>query len=262
MAAFCGGGRNVHGRITNYHRGGTRPRRHYQFDFEVSFSNMPAIVIRYDVDACRRGGRVALIFFCNGFFSYILAPSNLQLNSFLLFGTNAPNTKVGNVLSLGDVNQGSYVFNIQSIQNRPFIFSRSAGTSCLILVKDSKYNCSVLRLPSGEHRIISNKCFVTIGSVSNSSHKFERFSSAGQRRRIGFRPVVRGTAMNPIDHPHGGGAGKTSGGRPSVSPWGFITKGKPTVNTRRKSIVHIVRSRKLCLLVFRVRKNTLILYIF
>jgi len=244
LASLGNGGRNNQGRITSYHRGGGSPRRFFQLDLYSSFFGIPGVVVRYEIDCNRRSGYLGLVFFSNGFFSYILAPSNLRLGSFLSFGPSASNTRIGNILCLTSVNQGTSVFNIQSFENFRFTFSRSGGTSCLILIKDSKNQCSVLRFPSGEHRIVHNSCHVTIGSVSNFFHKFETFSSAGQRRRIGRRSVVRGTAMNPVDHPHGGGAGKTSGGRPSVSPWGYITKGKPTINKKKRAI-NVVRSRKM-----------------
>jgi large subunit ribosomal protein L2 len=240
-ATYKSAGRNSLGRITCYHRGGGFKRRFRLIDFQHFLTNIPGVVIRYEPDPNRRSYLI-LVFFSNGFFSYQICPSNLMLGSYISSGSKVSNTQIGNSLSLIHISQGSKIFSVQFSKFSKNFFSRSAGSSCLLLIKNLKANFVILRLPSAEHRIVHSECFATLGIVSNFFQKFCYFSRAGQIRNLGKRPVVRGTAMNPVDHPHGGGAGKTAGGRPSVTPWSVITKGKPT--RKRKNInMWVIQSR-------------------
>jgi large subunit ribosomal protein L2 len=256
-ATIRASGKNVYGRTTSYHRGGGVRRRFRIIDLERSMFNIPGFVIRYEYDYSR-SGHIALLWYSNGFFSYILAPSNLFFGSVVMAGFFASSTGLGNHMFFNNINQGSRFFNVYVRPlSRKVAFARAAGSSCLLLAKNLKSQRVTIRLPSGEHRVVSSLCQATLGVVSNLFHKFKRFQSAGSKRRCGSRPVVRGTAMNAIDHPHGGGAGKTAGGRPSVSPWGFITKGKPTISKKKRRFQSsfVLQSRKLVHLFFLRKQN-------
>jgi len=227
------GGRNHHGRITVRHRGGGHKRLYRIIDFKRSLLQVQGQITRFEYDP-NRSSWIALILYENGSISYILAPDGVKQGDFVLASKDQGTpVKKGNSLSLKHVPIGSLIHNVELKPGKGGQIIRSAGTSGRVIQKKEGY-CMV-RLPSGTLRLIPSTCMATIGVVSNSEHHHINEGKAGHRRWLGIRPTVRGTAMNPIDHPHGGGEGKTSGGRPSVTPWGRPTKGKPTRSKRKKN---------------------------
>ena len=221
-------GRNNKGIICIHHRGGGAKKRYRLIDFFFSFLNIPAVVLKIERDP-NRSCFIALILFKNGFFSYIVCPVNLLVGNFILSSNFKILPSNGNSLPLFQIPLGSLIFNIELKSFKGACFCRSAGSFGIILNRFEKNSSLVLiRLKSKEEFFFEQQCFATIGIVSNLSFKFKLLKKAGNSRNLGIRPKVRGVAMNPIDHPHGGGEGKTSGGRPSVTPWGKLTKGKKT----------------------------------
>lgn len=222
-------GKNNQGRITARHRGGGHKRLYRVISFNRN--NVKGIVqtIEYDPN---RSADIALIH--NKEMNenwYILAPQDLKIGDFIESGKNCP-IKVGNSLPLGEIPLGTIIHNISLLSNKKGQLARSAGTYGQLLEKSNKF--AKVRLTSGEQKILPINCSATIGNVSNSLHNNVKLGKAGRSRWLNKRPSVRGVAKNPVDHPHGGGEGKTSGGRPSVSFSGIITKGKPTVNKKKK----------------------------
>jgi large subunit ribosomal protein L2 len=228
------GGRNNHGKITVYHRGGGHKRRYREVDFKRYNKSGVLSMIEYDPNRSCWIGRIENLESKQLF--YILLPKNLKLGTFIDSGLTA-DIKIGNALPLRKIPIGTTIFNIETKLGKGGQLVRSAGCGAQLIQKTLKYGR--IRLPSGIQRLIPIGCFATIGSVSNSEYSNQTIGKAGRSRWLGRKPIVRGVAMNPIDHPHGGGEGKTSGGRPSVTPWGKITKGKPTRNKKRvnKTIV-------------------------
>jgi large subunit ribosomal protein L2 len=232
-------GRNVHGRITVRHRGGGHKRRYRVVDFKRDKVNIPAKVksIEYDPN---RSARIALLVYADGEKRYIVAPLGLQAGDTVMSGEEAE-VRVGNALPLARIPLGTLVHNIELSAGRGGQLARSAGASAQVLAKEEEY--VTLRLPSGEVRLVRRECVATVGQVGNVDHGNIKLGKAGRKRWLGYRPAVRGSAMSPRDHPHGGGEGRTPIGMSSPkSPWGKKTLGK---KTRRNKMTdkYIVRRR-------------------
>jgi len=233
------GGRNNSGRITARRRGGGHKRRYRIIDFKRRKLGIPSKVAAIEYDP-NRSARIALLHYVDGEKRYILAPNNLKVGDFVVAGPEA-DIKPGNALPLERVPVGTMVHNIELVAGKGGQMARSAGSFCQLMAKDGDY--ATLKLPSGETRMVRKECFATIGQVGNLDHENVVWGKAGKTRWMGRRPKVRGVAMNPIDHPHGGGEGKTSGGRHPVSPWGQPTKGFKTRSKNKPSSKYIVRRR-------------------
>jgi large subunit ribosomal protein L2 len=235
------GGRNHHGRITSRRRGGGHKRRYRIIDFKRNKFDMSAKVeaIEYDPN---RSPRIALLQYEDGEKRYIIAPEGLKVGDKVVSSENSIPFKTGNAMPLGLMPDGMLVHNIELKEGKGAQMVRSAGAYARIMASES--GMITLKLPSGEMRMVSAKCFATIGTVGNKSHENIRIGKAGRSRWLGKRPKVRGVAMNPVDHPHGGGEGKTSGGRHPVSPWGTPAKGYKTRKKNKASNRYIVKRRK------------------
>ncbi len=233
------GGRNHHGRITSRRRGGGHKRRYRRIDFRRDKRDMSARVqaIEYDPN---RSANIALLVYEDGEKRYILHPRGLQAGDTVVAGEGA-DIKVGNALPLQRIPLGTTVHNIELKPGKGGQMARSAGSGVQIMAKEGDY--VTLRLPSTEVRRVRRECFATIGQVGNVDHELQRIGKAGANRWRGRRPKVRGVAMNPVDHPLGGGEGRASGGRPPVSPWGK-PEGKKTRHRKKASSRLIVRGRK------------------
>jgi large subunit ribosomal protein L2 len=232
------GGRNHHGRITTRHRGGGHKQLYRIIDFKRNKIGIAARVERLEYDP-NRTAHIALVCYADGERRYIVAPKGLEVGDRILAGSNAP-IKPGNSLPLRNIPMGSTVHCIELKPGKGAQIARSAGASAQLVARESAY--ATLRLRSGEMRRVSIECSATIGEVGNSEHSLRKLGKAGAKRWKGIRPTVRGVAMNPVDHPHGGGEGRTSGGRHPVSPWGTPTKGYKTRNNKRTQ-QFIVRRR-------------------
>ena len=233
------GGRNNLGRVTVRFRGGGHKRVLRNIDFKRRDQlNNPAVVERLEYDP-NRSGFIALIKYQDGTLSYILAPQRLSVGDTVVAGENA-DIKPGNALPVASIPVGTIVHNVEMKIGKGGQVARSAGTFAQIVGRDQGY--VIIRLNSGEQRLIHGQCFATIGAVSNPDHMNVNMGKAGRNRWLGFRPHNRGVAMNPIDHPHGGGEGRTSGGRHPVSPWGKPTKGARTRHNKATDKM-IIRSR-------------------
>ena len=234
------GGRNNQGKITARHRGGGHKRQLREIDFRRDKDGIPAKVdsIQYDPN---RTCRIALLHYVDGEKRYILAPEGLKAGDQLLSGPDAP-ASVGNCLPLSAIPLGMDVHNIEMMPGRGGVLCRSAGVRATLAARDADW--AQINLPSGEIRRVPARCKATIGVVGNSDHMGIVYGKAGRRRWLGRRPHVRGTTMNPIDHPHGGGEGRTKGGRHPVSPTGVLAKGGSTRKRRKPSNKAIVRRRK------------------
>lgn len=233
------GGRNNNGRITTRHVGGGH-RQHYRvIDFKRTKDGVPAIVERLEYDP-NRSAHIALLKYLDGERRYIIAPKGVKAGDRLESGVNAA-IKKGNALPLRNIPLGSTVHCIELKPGKGAQLARSAGTSAQVVAREGNY--ATLRLRSGEMRKVLAECRATLGEVSNSEHSLRQLGKAGAKRWRGVRPTVRGVAMNPVDHPHGGGEGRTSGGRHPVSPWGIPTKGHKTRKNKRTDAL-IVRRRK------------------
>ncbi|MGY3778342.1 50S ribosomal protein L2 [Isobaculum melis] len=234
-------GRNNNGRITVRHHGGGHKRKYRVIDFKRNKDDIEGIVktIEYDPN---RSANIALIQYTDGVKTYIIAPKGLEVGTRILSGKNA-DIKVGNALELQDMPMGTVIHNIEMKPGKGGQLVRSAGTSAQLLGKEGKY--VLVRLNSGEVRMILGTCRATIGSVGNEQHELINIGKAGRSRWMGKRPTVRGSVMNPNDHPHGGGEGKAPIGRKApVSPWGQPALGFKTRNKKAKSDKFIVRRRK------------------
>jgi large subunit ribosomal protein L2 len=234
------GGRNNLGRITSRHRGGGHKQFYRIVDFKRNKESVPAKVATIEYDP-NRSARIALLHYVDGEKRYILAPEGLKVGDTVVAGTDV-DIKVGNTLPLRNIPPGTPIHNIELKKGKGGQIVRSAGTSAVIMAKEKGY--AQIRLPSGEVRMVLLDCKATIGAVGNADHGHITIGKAGRSRWLGIRPRVRGVAMNPIDHPHGGGEGKTSGGRHPVTPWGVPTKGYKTRHKRNPSSKYIVRRRK------------------
>lgn len=223
------GGRNNFGRITSWRKGGGHKRTYRVIDFKRSKSEIGAVVERVEYDP-NRTAFIALIKYEDGVLSYILAPTGLKVGDAVFSGVGA-DIKIGNALPLKSVPVGTIVHNVELKPGKGGQLARAAGSSVQIAGKDS--GKVLLKLRSGEVRLVEDSCCATIGVVSNADHQNIKVGKAGRSRWKGIRPIVRGVAMNPVDHPHGGGEGRTSGGRHPVTPWGKSTKGKKTRKNKR-----------------------------
>ena len=233
------GGRNNSGRITTRHIGGGHKHHYRVIDFKRNKDGIPAKVERIEYDP-NRSAFIALVLYADGERRYIIAPKNLNVGDEILSGNSAP-ISVGNTLELDNIPVGSTLHCIELKPKKGAQVARSAGASVQYVAKDGGY--ASLRLKSGEFRKVLTSCRATIGEVSNAEHSLKSLGKAGAKRWLGVRPTVRGVAMNPVDHPHGGGEGRTSGGRHPVSPWGTPTKGYRTRNNKRTDSL-IIRRRK------------------
>jgi large subunit ribosomal protein L2 len=218
------GGRNNLGRVTVRFRGGGHKRAYRLVDFKRRKLDVPATVERIEYDP-NRSAFIALIKYQDGELSYILAPQRLAAGDSVVAG-NSVDVKPGNAMPLSAIPVGTIVHNIELKIGKGGQIARSAGSYAQIVGRDQGY--VAVRLGSGEQRLVNGQCFATVGSVSNPDHSNQNYGKAGRSRWLGFRPHNRGVAMNPVDHPHGGGEGRTSGGRHPVTPWGKPTKGKKT----------------------------------
>ncbi|MFT4824820.1 MAG: large subunit ribosomal protein L2 [Halioglobus sp.] len=232
------GGRNNNGRITTRHIGGGHKQHYRIIDFKRIKDGIPATVERIEYDP-NRTANIALLLFADGERRYIIAPRGVKAGDILQSGPAAP-IKTGNCLPLRNIPVGSVVHAIELKPGKGAQVARSAGTSVQVVAREGQY--ATLRLRSGEMRKVLSDCRATLGEVSNSEHSLRKLGKAGASRWRGVRPTVRGVAMNPVDHPHGGGEGRTSGGRHPVSPWGTPTKGYKTRKNKRTDNL-IVRRR-------------------
>lgn len=234
-------GRNNQGRITTRHRGGGARKIVRLIDFRRDKDGIPARVeaIEYDPN---RSARIALLAYADGEKRYILAPLGLSVGDTVMSGPNA-DIRPGNALPLENIPTGTFVHNVELEPGKGGQLARSAGASVQVMAKEGKY--ALLRLPSGEQRLVSLKCKATVGQVGNVEHENVSLGKAGRRRYLGWRPAVRGSAMNPVDHPHGGGEGKAPIGHPGpLSPWGKPTLGYKTRKKRKPSDKFIVKRRR------------------
>ena len=234
-------GRNNNGRITTRHQGGGHKRQYRVIDFKRNKDGVPAKVATIEYDP-NRSARIALLHYVDGAKAYILAPKGLKVGDTVVSGTDV-DIKPGNALPLANIPVGTLVHAVEFQPGKGAAIARSAGTSIQLMGKDNGY--AVLRMPSSELRRVLLTCRATIGEVGNADHSNVTVGKAGRKRWAGVRPTVRGTVMNPVDHPHGGGEGKNhTSGRPSVTPWGKPTKGKKTRDPKKASNRLIIRRRK------------------
>ncbi len=233
------GGRNSQGRLTARHRGGGHRRRYRIIDFKRNKRDIPAVVetIEYDPN---RSANIALLLYKDGERRYILAPLGLKVGDTLVAGETVA-IRPGNAMPLAKVPLGSFVHNVEMKPGKGGQIARGAGTAAQLMARER--GKAILRLPSKEVRLVPQNCWATIGQVGNPEHENISWGKAGKSRHRGRRPHVRGVAMNPVDHPHGGGEGKSSGGRHPVSPWGVPTKGHKTRKKRKASDKDILRRR-------------------
>lgn len=232
------GGRNAHGRITSRHRGGGHKRHYRIIDFKRDKTGIPAKVATIEYDP-NRSARIALLHYSDGEKRYILAPVDLHVGDVIEAGEKA-DIKPGNSLPLGNIPLGTHLHNIELRTGRGGKIVRSAGAFAQLMAKEDRY--AQVKLPSGEVRLVLLTCTATIGQIGNTDHENASRGKAGRSRWLGRRPKVRGVAMNPVDHPMGGGEGRSSGGRHPCSPWGQPSKGFKTRNKRKSSRL-IVKKR-------------------
>ena len=233
------GGRNNQGHITSRHIGGGKKRKYRIIDFKRKKFDVYAEIVRNEYDP-NRSAFISLLKYEDGEYSYIISPQKVNVGDKVISSSNAE-IKEGNCLPLKNIPVGTNIHNIELKPGSGGQLARSAGTSAQIISKEETY--VQLKLVSGEIRIVNKNCLATIGIVSNSDNKNVKLGKAGRKRYLGYRPKVRGVVMNPVDHPHGGGEGRTSGGRHPVTPWGKSTKGKKT-RTNKKTNVFILKRRK------------------
>jgi len=233
------GGRNNHGRVTSRHRGGGHKRRYRVIDFKRDKVGIPAKVFSIEYDP-NRTSRIALLHYADGEKRYILAPEGLKVGATITAGSGSE-IIVGNALPLKEMPLGSFVHNVELKPGKGGQLGRSAGSSLQLLAKEG--NFAQLKMPSGEIRRVKLECMATYGIVGNSEKENISLGKAGRSRWLGIRPHVRGVAMNPVDHPMGGGEGKTSGGGHPVSPWGQKAKGLKTRKNKKESNKFIIKRR-------------------
>ena len=234
------GGRNNAGRITTRHRGGGHKQRYRSIDFKRDKDNIPAIVERLEYDP-NRSANIALLKYADGERRYIIAPRNVKADDKIQSGSQSP-IKPGNALPLRSIPVGTIVHCVELKPGKGAQLGRSAGAAIQLVAREGAH--ATLRLRSGEMRKVQAECRATIGEVSNQEHNLRKLGKAGAKRWRGVKPTVRGVAMNPIDHPHGGGEGRTSGGRHPVSPWGMPTKGFKTRKNKRTDNMIVRRRNK------------------
>ena len=234
------GGRNNAGRITTRHRGGGHKQHYRMIDFKRNKDGIDAVVERLEYDP-NRSAHIALLLYKDGERRYIIAPKGVSAGATVKSGQDAA-IKPGNCLPLRNIPVGTMVHCIELKPGKGAQMARSAGTSAQLVAREGAH--ATLRLRSGEMRKVSVECRATVGEVSNSEHNLRKLGKAGAKRWRGVRPTVRGVAMNPVDHPHGGGEGRTSGGRHPVSPWGVPTKGYKTRSNKRTDNMIVRRRNK------------------
>jgi len=234
------GGRNNNGRITSRRRGGGHKRHYRVIDFKREKFGVPARVAAIEYDP-NRSANIALLIYADGEKRYIISPEGLKVGDQVVSGSDAP-VKKGNALPLKNIPAGTQVHNIEMKPGKGAQIARGAGAGAQIMAKEGKY--VTIKLPSGEMRLILETCFATIGQVGNKDHQNVTLGKAGRKRWMGKRPKVRGVAMNPVDHPMGGGEGRTSGGGHPRTPWGKPTKGYKTRKKNNQSNKYIVARRK------------------
>ncbi|MCP4294477.1 MAG: 50S ribosomal protein L2 [Proteobacteria bacterium] len=232
-------GRNNQGRITTRHLGGGHKRRYREIDFRRDKFDIPGKVATIEYDP-NRTARICLINYADGEKRYILAPGDINVGDILVSGEEVE-IKAGNTMPLKNIPLGTSVHNVEMKPQKGGQLARSAGTYVVLMAKENEF--AQLKLRSGEIRLVRLECLATIGQVGNSEHSLVKVGKAGKSRHQGKRPTVRGVVMNPVDHPHGGGEGRTSGGRHPVSPWGKPTKGARTRKNKRTD-KYIVKRRK------------------
>ncbi|WP_066502446.1 50S ribosomal protein L2 [Abyssisolibacter fermentans] len=234
-------GRNVRGKITVRHKGGGAKRKYRIIDFKRNKDDIPGTVVAIEYDP-NRSANIALINYADGEKRYIIAPNKLEVGTVIMSGVNA-DIKVGNALPLKNIPVGTTIHNIEMKVGKGGQLVRSAGNQAQLMAKEGDY--AQVRLPSGEVRMIRIECRATIGQVGNTDHENITIGKAGRKRHMGIRPTVRGSVMNPNDHPHGGGEGRAPVGRPSpVTPWGKPALGYKTRKKNKKSDKFIIKSRK------------------
>jgi large subunit ribosomal protein L2 len=234
------GGRNSKGRKTSRHRGGGAKRLYRKIDFKRQKDGVPAKVAHIEYDP-NRSAYIALLHYADGEKRYILAPQRLRVGMSVQSGDSAE-IRVGNSLPLGNMPPGTVVHNVELIPGRGGQMARAAGAGVQLLAKEGEM--VTLRLPSGEMRMVRAECRATVGTIGNADHQNVKIGKAGRKRHMGVRPQTRGTAMNPVDHPHGGGEGSTTPGRHPVTPWGVPTLGYRTRKKNKQSDRYVVRGRK------------------
>jgi large subunit ribosomal protein L2 len=232
------GGRNSNGRKTSRHRGGGAKRLYRKIDFKRRKDGVPAKVAHIEYDP-NRSSYIALLHYADGEKAYILAPNRLHVGATVESGEEV-DIRVGNCLPLSRMPPGTIVHNVELTPGRGGQMARSAGTGVQLLAREGEH--ATLRLPSGEMRMVRAECRATIGTIGNSDHQNVKIGKAGRKRHMGVRPQTRGTAMNPVDHPHGGGEARSTSGRPPTTPWGQMTMGKKTRRNKRTAKM-IVRKR-------------------
>lgn len=235
-----GSGRNHHGRITVRHRGGGHKAHYRIIDFRRNKDGIPATVERLEYDP-NRTAHIALVVYADGERRYILAPKKLAVGAQIESGIEVP-IRIGNAMPIRNIPIGSHIHNIEMLPAKGGQIARSAGSSAVLMAREGIY--AQIRLRSGEVRRVHIDCRATIGEVGNSEHSLQNYGKAGAMRWRGIRPTVRGVAMNPIDHPHGGGEGKTGEGREPVSPWGTPTKGYRTRSNKRTDNMIVSRRKR------------------
>jgi large subunit ribosomal protein L2 len=234
------GGRNAHGRKTSRHRGGGAKRLYRRIDFKRRKDDIPARVAAIEYDP-NRSAYIALLHFADGEKRYILAPARVRVGMTVVSGDSV-DIQVGNCLPLARMPVGTVIHNVELQPGRGGQLARSAGASVQLMAKDG--DMATLRLPSGEMRLVRAECRATVGVIGNADHQNVKIGKAGRPRHMGVRPQTRGTAMNPVDHPHGGGEGSTTAGRHPVTPWGVPTLGYRTRKKNKSSDRYIVRGRR------------------
>jgi large subunit ribosomal protein L2 len=234
------GGRNARGRKTSRHRGGGAKRLYRRIDFKRRKDGVPAKVAHIEYDP-NRSAYIALLHYVDGEKRYILAPARLGVGAMVASGPDAE-IRVGNCLPIANIPPGTVVHNVELTPGRGGQLARSAGSGIQLLAKEGEM--ATLRLPSGEMRLVRAECRATIGTIGNADHQNVKIGKAGRKRHLGVRPQTRGTAMNPVDHPHGGGEGSTTPGRHPVTPWGVPTLGYRTRKKGKQSDRYIVRGRR------------------
>jgi len=234
------GGRNNKGRITSFHRGGGHKRKYRIIDFKRDKTGVPAKVFSIEYDP-NRSARIALLHYADGEKRYILAPNGLKVDDKLSSGPGSE-IAIGNALPLSDMPLGSFIHNVELKAGKGGQLGRSAGVAIQLMAKEGNY--AQLKMPSGEVRMVRLECMATFGEVGNTDHENISLGKAGRSRWLGRRPNVRGVVMNPVDHPMGGGEGKSSGGGHPVSPWGQKAKGLKTRKKKKESNRFIIKRRK------------------
>lgn len=233
------GGRNVNGHVTSWHRGGGHKRRYRAVDFRRNKLGIPARVASIEYDP-NRSANIALLHYLDGEKRYIIAPAGLRIGDELMSGEDAE-IRTGNALPLARIPLGSIIHAVEMRPGKGAQLVRAAGLGAQLMAREGSY--ATLRMPSGEHRRIHVKCMATLGQVGNADHENRSIGKAGRSRWQGKRPNVRGVAMNPVDHPMGGGEGKSSGGRHPCTPWGVPTKGHRTRKKNSRTNKYIVKRR-------------------